>query len=396
MRLRTFAIRGSDRTDDGWRFVVSTYVLALICVTFAAGCNQVPARRQLDQAMTHAQDGAACPVVAANCEIPMPPWLLEPPPLPYCPVDPLADPVVAHSEYLCDGGDHGLPVRVDEDWTIHGLETEDTVAHFDTLDGRRKVQPSNCVCIYAPRFGSVRQIVAPIVNEQIDGLGGLNQPVELVRFDERVEPTTTLQNIPLQAGVARRRAVAITGKTAAGPFSSVVRLEAVQDALAPYENCTVIRSGMYQQSEKPFLAKGMQAAVKWTHNQGVDVLVDNQAANEVVRDSSAEAVYTYEDVPGCPMLRVIKVASTPAAAPGETVDFTIRFDNLGTETVGNVTIIDSLTTRLEYVPESAQASLAVDFSTAPNDAGSLVLRWEVADPIRPGEGGIVRFRALVR
>ena len=57
-----------------------------------------------------------------------------------------------------------------------------------------------------------------------------------------------------------------------------------------------------------------------------------------------------------PKLRIIKVASTQTAIPGETVDFTLRVDNIGTQVVGNAVILDSLTTRLEYVPDSAQSS----------------------------------------
>ena len=60
-------------------------------------------------------------------------------------------------EYICDGGDDGLPVGVRADWRVDGLEQEDTVAHYDTLDGRVVVQPSNRVCIYAPRFAAVRR-----------------------------------------------------------------------------------------------------------------------------------------------------------------------------------------------------------------------------------------------
>lgn len=360
--------------------------LFVTLLTGATGCHSVPKHAAIEDAMP-----MECPPVAA-----CPPPLPEPPPLPYCPVDPCADPFVTEDEYLRDGGDHGLPVKLDEDWEVRGLETEDTVAYWDSVSGCCNVQPSNCVCIYAPRFGSVRQIVAPIINEQVAGPNGVEQPVELVRFDKRIEPTTTLQNIPIQAGIERRKAVELVADLAAMPFSNVVRLQAVQDALAPYEDFNVIRIGVYEQSEKPYLAKAEQAAVAWTLNQSVNVIVDNQAANEIVRDQGAEAVFTYEDIPGCPMLRVIKVASTQAAKPGETVDFTIRFDNLGTETARNVTIVDSLTTRLEYVPESAQASVDADFSTASNDAGSLVLRWQIKNPLRPGEGGIVRFSTKVR
>ena len=51
------------------------------------------------------------------------------------------------------------------------------------------------------------------------------------------------------------------------------------------------------------------------------------------------------------------------AQPGEEVEFTLRFDNVGDRVIGNVTIIDSLTTRLEYVdgtPEVARSRPSSD------------------------------------
>ena len=90
--------------------------------------------------------------------------------------------------------------------------------------------------------------------------------------------------------------------------------------------------------------------------------------------------------------------------PASKFNFTIRAEPTtdGEENVaarrylGNVTIVDNLTTRLEFVPGSEQSSVKADFSTQPNEHGSLVLRWEIADPIKPGEGGAVRFKARVR
>ena len=93
---------------------------------------------------------------------------------------------------------------------------------------------------------------------------------------------------------------------------------------------------------------------------------------------------------------MIKLASTTMARPGEFVDFTIRFDNIGDQKIGNVTLVDNLTTRLEYVEGSAEASLAADFSATPNEGDSLLLRWEFADPFPAGDGGVVRFRCRVR
>jgi hypothetical protein len=31
-----------------------------------------------------------------------------------------------------------------------------------------------------------------------------------------------------------------------------------------------------------------------------------------------------------------------------------------------------------------------------NEAESLVLRWEIIEPMKPGEGGVIRFRCRVR
>ena len=99
---------------------------------------------------------------------------------------------------------------------------------------------------------------------------------------------------------------------------------------------------------------------------------------------------------GSAILRVTKIASTIAARAGEFVEFTIRYDNLSAEKIGNVTIIDNLTRRLEYVPNSAESTLKADFINKRNEADSLMLRWEIIDPIEPHSGGVIRFKCRVR
>jgi hypothetical protein len=51
---------------------------------------------------------------------------------------------------------------------------------------------------------------------------------------------------------------------------------------------------------------------------------------------------------------------------------------------------------LELVPGSAQCNLPGNFLPQPNASGSLVLRWEITDPLKPAQGGIARFRCVVR
>ena len=64
--------------------------------------------------------------------------------------------------------------------------------------------------------------------------------------------------------------------------------------------------------------------------------------------------------------------------------------------MGNVTIIDNLTPRLELVPDSSSCNLKHDFLTQVNEKESLLLRWEIVDPLEPGQGGVIRFKCLVR
>ncbi len=100
--------------------------------------------------------------------------------------------------------------------------------------------------------------------------------------------------------------------------------------------------------------------------------------------------------PNNPKLRLVKLASKSSAQPGEEVEFTLRFDNVGDKVIGNVVITDNLTTRLEYVEGSQKTSLPASFTTQANDGESLILRWELTEPLEKGKGGVIQFRCKVR
>ncbi|MBI2825703.1 MAG: DUF11 domain-containing protein [Planctomycetia bacterium] len=322
-----------------------------------------------------------------------------PPPLPYQVTGTWKPPGIGdpwpEDEYLEDGGDHGVPVAVAPDWRVYGLELEDTIVHADTLDGRTLVEPSNVVELYAPRFGSVRMITRLAANDQAEPVAGFDQPMRVVKHDEVIIPTTSLQNLQPERQGGLKAAGAFQTRQGDGAMSQALVPIAFQDAFLPYENISVIRTGQFVNSEKARLATGVQAAITWTADAAVQVIIDNKAAQAVTGDRRAQATYLVEE-PNNPKLRIIKVASTQTAIPGETVDFTLRFDNMGDVVLGNIVILDSLTTRLEYVPDTAQSSLPAAFSVRPNEGDSLVLRWEIEDPIEPGEGGVLRFRCVVR
>ncbi|MGD0654848.1 MAG: DUF11 domain-containing protein [Thermoguttaceae bacterium] len=299
-------------------------------------------------------------------------------------------------EYLRDGGGNVAPVGAPGQSSVAGLQMDDTVAVYDTLDGRTLVTPSNEVYIYSPRFTAVRQVVGLVANEQRNRLSD-------VYLNTSLAAPTVIQKIgaakqQIQPGneIGARPAQAFRMKQGDGALSSVIGPRGFQNAYKPYENLTVIRQGVYKNAERPLLARGHQSAVVWSHVQSVQVILDLKGAMAAVQDEQAESIFTVALPPGNPKLRIIKLASTPYALPGEEVWFTLRFDNVGNQTIGNVTIIDSLSTRLEYVEGSAQCSREAKFSTQPNEGDSLVVRCELANPLEVGRGGIIRFCCKVR
>ena len=334
----------------------------------------------------------AANAAAADCHPPATP-------LPIAAIGPWAPPGIAkpwpHDEYVCDGGDRAVGVKVDHDWQIHGLESEDTIAHYDTLEGETIVEPSNRVCVYAPRFGAVRSVVSASASLQVDASRGVEAPDRVATQQEIQGSWTALQSLEAvgQRGVATADTYQLD--VGDGGLSSSVAAYAFQDAFLPFEDLTIIREGRVIGAEAASLARGVAAAIVWTHDQAVQVILDRQAATAVTGDARAQATYTIDEPEPRPKLRLVKVASTDTAQVGEEIHFTLRFDNIGNQTIGNVTIVDHLTSRLEYVPDSAQASVEGHF--LPQQSGAtLVLRFEATEPLEPGDGGVIRFRCRVR
>lgn len=299
-------------------------------------------------------------------------------------------------EYVYDGDDRNRKVQVDRDWNIYGLDTEDTIGHFDTLDGRRLVTPSNRVAIYAPRFGAVRKLDG-LVNAQSNvPIGAMEEKTIIARSEAANLATTTKQHLAVERFAGGKRASGLQNRTRGVVADNVTHLFGIRNAFEPYENLSLIRMGKFSKAEGARLNLGILSAQVWEDDLGLQVSVQN-AQPVIVNDvSMAQQLVTIESDDDAAILRVTKVASKISAQAGEKVDFTIRFDNLSGRKIGNVTIIDNLTRRLEYVPDSAECSLQADFISSENESGSLMLRWEIIDPMPANSGGIIRFRCRVR
>jgi uncharacterized repeat protein (TIGR01451 family) len=321
-------------------------------------------------------------------------------PMPYTPTGPWAPPGIAlpwpRDEYLADGGDSGVQVAVTADRQVRGLEMEDTVAHYDTVDGRTVVEPSNRVYLYSPRFASVRQVVGVKEDEQMDRSVGVYLPDQAVSQEDRRTLGAHKQQIQIVGQIGQKSITTFRSKQGDGAVSTAIGPRSFKDGFQPYENLATIRTGKYEAAEMAWLARGSTAAITWTHDQGLQVLLDTRSAAAVARHEKVESVFTVGEPPTQAKLRIVKVASTQFAEPGDTIDFTIRFDNVGSQPIRSVTILDNLTPRLEYAPDSSQSSVAAKFSSSRSEGDSLVLRWELAEPLQPGRGGVLRFTCRVR
>lgn len=318
-----------------------------------------------------------------------------------CACDPYAAataaiPWIGHGdEYLCDGGDFGSPAGVRADWVVEGVEQEDAIAHYDTLDGRVRVTPSNRVCVYAPRFAAVRQVVNVMSSEQPLFIGEVHDELGLVNSNGTQPVASSLQRHAVSINLAKTPPILFRQREQAGGLENLQATSEVYDSLAAYSNLQIIRLGRMDGREEALLRRSVQSAVTWTGDQSPQVLIDNRGTQTEIGIRQAAIVY-HTDGPDSPRLRLIKLASTAHALPGEEVEFTLRFDNTGDQVIGNVTIVDNLATRLEYVPGSARTTADATFIATPNAGGSTILRWEIIAPIGPGQGGVLQFRARVR
>ena len=80
--------------------------------------------------------------------------------------------------FVCDGGDARAPAMPTAGLGLKNLTSGDTVARYrvddDTPDaGTVHVTASNCACVYAPRFGSVREVTRPHEDARPEGPRGL-------------------------------------------------------------------------------------------------------------------------------------------------------------------------------------------------------------------------------
>lgn len=325
--------------------------------------------------------------------------------------DPAAAPTYWNDqEYLYDGGDRGDRARVDLDWSVKGLDSQDTIAHYETLDGKVCVTPTNRVPVYAPRFAAVRKVTGLIAASRAVGAERILEP-----NGPAVKRTNDLAgNVAHPVGPNSKDGVKLIdgfhdrnkGVAAEGRMPIV----GISNLAQAFQNIEAIKLGLRRDDLPPALGKYLQNAQAWVNPESLSVMLEGKEAIQLRDTKGPQDVHVYEMEPGKCSLRICKAASHAVASPGDEINFVIRFDNVGVKPIGNLVILDSLTTRLEYIDRSQQCVLSiasakgdsnrsdikVNFSITENEAGSTVLRWEADTPLDTGDSGVISFRCRVR
>ena len=297
-------------------------------------------------------------------------------------------------EYLINGCDRDEPVHYNA-LVRRGLDTQDAVAEYVDDTGREHTQVLNCVAVYAPRFGTVRTSTGPSSRYKITGTLAAHNNTGSYKMQGRLDPVGSTHATPPVQFRSRRRVSGLDADTSKHNISGVSRLGRHSDYAGAFQNFVLTLRGEFRRSEQPALLKGMVAAQVWTQDLYPVITASEAGAVEVTaKFRPQEAVGI--DEKGIGRLRIVKLADTKFAQPGESIEFTIRYDNLGETPLHYIHIVDNLTPRLEYVEDSASSDRPGDVAVEDNGEGSVVLNFKLDDSLPGGEGGVITFKARVR
>lgn len=298
-------------------------------------------------------------------------------------------------EYVFDGGDRALPIHYDEHGML-GLESEDTVVEFADDEGRAHVKPTNRVAVYAPRFAAISSVRGTSEEVSIGKLAGAYQAVRDISMDSRQQLVGHQQNVALSRIHTRTRGSEVDGQAQPNGVDQMVMVSGHAQALNVFEDLTFLRSGQFDKTEEARLSQAIQAAGIWSREQSPSIAATESEANEIYDWFNASEFVGLEDLRKKGELRIVKLADHQVARSGDVITFTIRYDNTGDRELRDIVITDNLSPRLEYVPDSATSDRAGQLVENISNDGTLILRWELSEPLPGHTGGTVTFQAKVR
>ena len=330
-----------------------------------------------------------CPQCQPNAVCPHTPLPIQ---FPYTPPQ---QPEIVGDEYICDGGDRDTKVYHHEN-ERHGLHTEDTIGEWIDEAGEVQVRASSRVCVYAPRFGSVRSASAPQIDIDVDGPAGNHDKVVAVGVDTHLAIDEKVHTDEALAMLMRSRASGINHNVT---DSSVHQNQAVHrnvKLLNAFQEIQFLKEGRFDSVNGAVIRDAIAAANDWTGDLGVVIYGNNQGGQEVQARIFAQDYTVAEDHSKAGDLAIVKAVDKTTAKSGDELTFTIRFDNIGDRPLTGIRIVDNLSPRLIFIEGSVDSDLDGKVNIEENGKGSQLLSFTFDAPLKGHTGGWVSFKCRVR
>jgi uncharacterized repeat protein (TIGR01451 family) len=324
--------------------------------------------------------------------------------------DPCHGPRYPDDECLHDGGDTKTRVGINGDGRLGGLDPSDTAAEYTDSSGRRKIAVSNRVCVCVPRFAVLRTEVPLAEHATAVILGDTQSLLARGLLRNQVANQSNRQTNHLAGMKGKQRVSATQAEQGIDQIMKVCVLDACELTLGPAALLGTNEAKTLTERQRTALKKQIEFAHSLNQRTGVEVNVQVEATSVVGRLAGLKVIEAHtepRDITVCcgetprvpepdKPLRLCKWADKPSAQVGDVVTFTLKYTNQGGEPITDVAVSDSLTGRLEYVDGSAQSDRNAVFTMQGNEAGSLILKWEISGKLQPGQSGVVRFQAKIR
>jgi uncharacterized repeat protein (TIGR01451 family) len=334
-----------------------------------------------------------------------------PPPFPVIPwkfYDPYYGPRLPEEECLHDGGDRYRRAAFDSQGNLTNVDPEDTVAEYRDSCGRRSIVCSNRVCLCVPRYAVLRKELPLALSENAIAPSDTRLIQKQVEYEKVLPSRLTLQYDKLKGLNGRLRPGINLAEVGPDVLIGIKVLLAhhIDLALAEYIGTEEVK--ILSLVQRAQLVKQLEVVRQFssiTQMAGTEQVLGTRVVGRVepgpdvisaVLSTRDLTVCCGEPVPPERPLCLFKCADRGSAQVGDIVTFSLRYVNVGGRPITDVAVEDSLSGRLEYIEGSAESDRDAVFTMQPNEAGSVILRWEISGRLLPGQSGRLRFKVRVR
>jgi uncharacterized repeat protein (TIGR01451 family) len=236
---------------------------------------------------------------------------------------------------------------------LGNLDTTDAGAEFRFGNQPRRSVTSTQVCLFAPRFVTIRQELTP------------------VGYEGAVPAIAMASSSGLGLNCTRLPANAV--HEVVPPMSVLARVS---------PRGTRSREGVHELE----LFRGAPLVIAHVDGLAIQATVIEPAGFTQFRDQCK---------PNDPLV-LVKTAEPREAQPGDVVTITLKFINYGSLPARDIVVSDSLSPRLEYLSGTSCGDRPTIFTQETNESGTVILRWAVNGEIPAGQSGKVQFQVRVR